>query len=348
MLIQNNSIFIVDSINTALACLCMYKDKEYSIIIEQKNGSMDDDIYSVVLLILEPCKDRIVDVIKTPDTFFLYNNGKYNGIVEEWKIRNRLKKEYNIDAYDQVFMSKTSAFNYLYLPKGYELIEHGTGDYYKMNVGVKNTKKYIKNLLKKTHKLIFPKTKINFVYSMYGHSMSSYIDCMKIELGVGLKNLFCELIELVNGRDLVLWMPTIGVRKSNGFEMLNESDIDRQIEVFKNLVVANELILIKHHQTLKKANYDILLYFSDMLKERGIDQIDIDCYMPLNIFNKIPAEIIINILKIKKVVSDESSVFWNLACYRDIIKLSTISSDDVDNFKYKYVKYLRGKGVVIN
>lgn len=308
------TIFIVDSYTTAFMISIIAKKNPIKCIYEYKEGfsQLYNNIYVEVL------SNTIfsnLEEITVKQKFFLINKKKpFKSIYNIFKFKNQ-HKHLKIDK-DCIYVGSSTSviLSFVEESKRYYL-DHGTGDY--LSRTKKNSFEKIKSTLNNILLTfgffsIFKETKKNgFTLCKMKNDTFTHIDATKYEIPQVLKEKLNGVIEFVDKyQKRTLILPTSNWHNKDGVDGNTSIYDELNIKMCEDSCLKDELLILKFHPSLRMAK-NINITLIDKLEERGYKVLILDSLLPEELQYYLPAEIFINILNIKKIVTEESSVLFN-------------------------------------
>lgn len=324
----SNKIFVIDSNTTALMVSLIAKDKPIRCVYEIKEGFSDDKHNGLFDLILSENIILEKKTIKVQPKYFLLNKKHIiKSILNLIKFRRKHRHIKIEKDFYYVGASTSTIMAYVGKNKKYYL-DHGTGDYYARLLKNKNTSRnYFLNK-------IFIFLGLPAIFSEFkkkGYSLCKINNDNFLHLNVidyvipkiikaGLKKLKnqCE-----NFPKISLLLPVSSWHSENGIDGNSSKYDDLNIQMCQNNFTKDELILVKFHPSLFMAN-KVNITLIDKLNLLGYSAIIVDEYLPDELRYFLPAEILVLHLGITKIVSEESSLLFNLAHLNSVILVAEV------------------------
>jgi hypothetical protein len=318
----SNKIFVIDSNTTALMVSLIAQDKPIRCVYEIKEGLSNKTHNGLFDLILS--ENIIIEkkIIKVQPKYFLLN--KKHIIKSVLNLIKFRRKHHHIKIEKDFYYvgpSTSTIMAYVDKNKKYYL-DHGTGDYYARLLPNKNTSRnYFLN--KFFIYLGFPE--IFSEFRKKGYSLCQinndrffHLDVVNYhipkEIKIGLNKIKNKT---ENFTKISLLLPVSSWHNKNGIDGNSSKYDDLNIQMCQNNFTKDELILVKFHPSLFMAD-KVNITLIDKLKLLGYSAIIVDEYLPDDLSYFLPAEILVLHLGITKIVSEESSLLFNLTHLSDI------------------------------
>lgn len=315
------TIFIVDSYTTALMISMIVKKNAIRCIYEIKDG-FSSEYYNIFDDILSTNNITRLERIEVKQKFFILNKRKplktISNIVK-FKFQHRhLKIEK-----DCVYIgSNTSTFMSFIEENKKQYLDHGTGDYLARVKNIRYLK--IKSLLNK-FLISFGFFSIFPIYRKNGFTMCKmtndnfiHLDVTKYEVPEKIKNKIKKLIDFVSEHEkTTLVLPVSAWHCKSGVDGNTTIYDELNIKMCEDCCNTDELLLLKFHPSLKMAR-NIEMTLIPKLEAKGYKVILLNEFLPNELQYYLSAEIIVNELKIKKIVSEESSLLFNYSHLNDM------------------------------
>jgi hypothetical protein len=316
-----NTIFIVDSYTTALMVSMIAKKNSIRCIYEIKD-EFSSEYYNNFDDILSSNNIVRLEKIRVKQKFFILNKRKpfktLSNIVK-FKFQHRhLKIEK-----DCIYIgSITSTIMSFIDDNKRQYLDHGTGDYLARVKNIRYLK--IKSLLNRFlisfgFFSIFPMHRKNgFTMCKITNDNFIHLDMTKYEVTVNIKNKLKNLIDFVSKYDKIsLVLPVSAWHCESGVDGNTIIYDELNIKMCEDCCNTDELLLLKFHPSLKMAG-NIEISLTSKLEAKGYKVILLNEFLPNELQYYLSAEIIVNELKIKKIVSEESSLLFNYSHVKDM------------------------------
>ena len=338
----NEVIFVVDSPFSAIMVSSIIVKENIikpRVIIEIKEGVHRFDGFEKSIKDLLSVHDVIYEkIITVPTPFYIYLTNESS--IEKLKKLNLWKKNilnsYKPDKNLKYIGSTSSGLMKIIDKSNSLLFDDGASSYISQNDYKKGILKKIKNqisyLFFKSLNLENMRFK-NTAYSAFPFkensdiiSLSEYTTPPVIEgyLKKFIPSKKKVTLILCNGTHHILKEMPVYKKKYN----------DLYIRLIKSHCSKDETLLIKFHQSVFGTDSAEEILLRNLI-ELGFDAKNIDSYFPNHLKSRVPAEIIINHYKIKKIISSGSSVNFNYANTSNIENIIDLSIyKDKDNGSY--------------
>jgi hypothetical protein len=311
-----NTVFIVDGLITAFIVSILAQDNKINCIIEIKEG-FEDSLKIIKVLLsdakLESCKEYHV----LPRYYLLQKDKPFESIKNLFMLKKNLSK---VDYDENKFYAgatTSSIFSMIY-PEGRKIyIDHGTGDYYRRmlrsdKVAAAKRMFYLFCKMTGLPNMVFFESRIGFTLcKMIGDNFHhvDFVDFKSTKIQMHLE----ALIQETNKRkDNTLVLAVSSWHTKDGIDGNTVTYDDINLEMIKRNVGPNEKIFVKYHPSLKYSN-NKKIELIGKLRRQGYDATNIDDYLSGDISLSLPAEVLIKYCNFSKVITEESSLIWNIA-----------------------------------
>lgn len=333
---MKKNIYIIDSINTALIVSILIREEynNFEVYLEKKIGIDDLNDYEDSLRFIYPeISNFIIKEVWVPSYYF-FSWGK--SIFEKIKIRRNFKKSikeiFPFENQCTYIGPRTSSIILAANSRDCRYIDHGYGEYAGRAELIRGHQGLLSNLLgiykgiKSSISLYLgmPSLKLskkNYIYTLcqLEGDYATHIDFMKILLS----DKFLTILRSIKLRYFSATSPTLFLAASERHSAQGMPSYRGDFDLVNcNLITKHckktDFIIIKFHGVLYYSDQNPKSRLVELLKINGFDSIIIDDHLPFSLRGQVPAELLIKVFEIKKVVSEVSATVFNIAHIDDI------------------------------
>jgi hypothetical protein len=328
---MKKNIYIIDSINTAIAVSILIKKEKnsFEIILEKKIG-IDDlcDYEPSLKFIYSEIANFLTKTIWVPNYYFLgYGESIFQKIKKGRAFKRKILQIFPLKKNLTYIGPRTSSIMMAAANMDCKYIDHGYGEYaertdlinksdqihFDWSRYIKNFKLYIAFIIGMP---VIKMSKEKIIYSLcrLNHDCAIHLNFME----VSLSNEFISILSLIKKtyfqkKNPILFLPASDRHSQQGIPSYNgDFDIANYQLIVKHCSTA-DFILIKFHGILYLSDRNPKTKLADLLRDSGYDVLIIDEFLPIFLRGQIPAELLIKEFDIKKVVTEVSATVFNIA-----------------------------------
>jgi len=324
-------IFIVDSPLIAMMVAIIANKNPINVIYEFKLGIDDpqaqERAYDTLLFNTNIISKRKLSV---PSPYFLINNkNKIHSIIRVLKFKiiiDYIAYREKIYSKKYIYFGPITSSLYGYIKKENKFtIDHGISEYEKRIATGK--KKSIKRSFKEIIIDFFNLYPLKQITSDFGFTMCkiqddkyTHVDYLNYEIPAVISEMLLKVEKFKGG---TLLLPITRPHDLDGIH-INTSNFDSiNTEIIMKSCDKKERLIIKFHPSLYSINKPIITLVN-ILEDSGYLCLNIDACLPDFMKGNLPAEVIINFLNLKKIISDNSAIMFNVAHNKRIENFCTI------------------------
>lgn len=328
---MKKNIYIIDSINTAIAVSILIKKEKnsFEIILEKKIGIDDLHDYEPSLkFIYSELVNFLTKTIWVPSYYFL-GNGKsiFQKIKEGRAFKRKILQIFPLKKNLTYIGPRTSSIMMAAANMDCKYIDHGYGEYAERTHLLKKNdrilldwSRYIKNFKLYIAFIIgmpvirMSKEKIIYTLCRLNHDFAIHLNFME----VSLSNKFLSILSLVKKKyflkkNPILFLPASERHSQQGIPFYSGDFDTANYQLIVKHCSKEDFIIIKFHGILYLSNRNPKTKLADLLRDSGYDVLIIDEFLPIFLRGQIPAELLIKEFDIKKVVTEVSATVFNIS-----------------------------------
>lgn len=340
---MNSIIFIVDSLNAAMAANLMLKelDGPFEIIIEKKSGVDDTfDLERVVKELYAGFEELKITTFVVDSHYFLACKlPRIKRFYIERSFRKKILSLYNFKK-NALYIGQISSSIIISLT-GYRriIVDHGYGEYasrsfflnlksgYRIYIILWQEFKYLIKTLLGIPGLPAPKKEHYSLCRLEGDSCK-HLDYRNLGINSSMQSLLFNQFSKFHNPILILASGPI--HSVNGLPKYSEEYDLVNLRMILRHNPEKKPVLVKFHGILYHMNEFPNTNIVKLLAREGIESCVVDDCLPKYLRGNLPAEILVKCLNISKIVCESSATIYNVSCNHNILSTSDFSRKESD------------------
>jgi hypothetical protein len=335
---MNSIIFIIDSLNAAMAANLMLKELEgpFEIIIEKKSGVDDTfDLERVVRELYAGFEELKITTLVVDSHYFLASKlPRIKRFYIERSFRKKILLLYNFKK-NATYIGQISSSIIISLTNYKRIIvDHGYGEYasrsffLNLKLGCRiysflwqEFKYFIKVLLGIPSLPVHRKEHYSLC-RLEGDSCK-HLDYRNLEISLSMQSLLFNQFSKFHNPMLILASGPI--HSADGLPKYSEEYDPINLRMILRHNPKKTPVLIKFHGILYHMNEFPKTSIVGLLEREGIEACVVDDCLPNYLRGNLPAEILIQCLNISKIVCESSATIYNVSCNQNMLSISDFS-----------------------